>query len=269
MEPITYGWGLPPNLSVHGPAIDHLIIVIHWFMAALFVGWGAFFIYCLIRFRKRPGHSAVYESTHSKLPKLLEVGVALFEVFLLVGLSYPIWSKYKNQPPAEDQAVSVRVVAQQFAWNIHYPGQDGKFGKSDPKMISGGNPLGLDLNDPAARDDIVTINQLHVPVHKPVIVHISSSDVIHGFNIPVMRVKQDAIPGMSIPVWFEATQTGQFDIACAQLCGNGHSMMRGYLTVDTPEAFNAWVADQEQQLQPPPIAPAPAAPAPVTPGSEG
>jgi cytochrome c oxidase subunit 2 len=259
METVKYGWWLPPDISVHGAGIDHLIIVLHIFMALLFVGWGAFFIYCLVRFRKREGHVATYGENKSKLPKYLEIGVALFEVFLLVGLSFPIWSRYKNQPPAADQSLVVRVIAQQFAWNIHYPGKDGQFGRTDVKLVSGGNPVGLDLSDTAARDDIVTVNQLHIPVHKPVIVHLSSVDVIHSFNVPVLRVKQDMIPGMSIPVWFEATRTGQFDIACAQLCGNGHSLMRGYLTVDTPESFDAWMNEQVQQLQPPPLAAPPVA----------
>ena len=251
MENVSYGWWFPPNLSTYGPAIDRLIVVVHWFMAALFIGWGIFFIYCLVRYRQKDGVKASYESSHSKFPKILEIGIILFEAFLLVGLSFPIWSKYKNQFPSVDQSLVVRIVAQQFVWNIHYPGRDGQFGKTDPKFISDSNPLGLDLNDAAAKDDIVTVNQLHFPVHKPVIAHISSKDVIHSFFIPVLRVKQDTIPGMSIPVWFEATQTGHFEIACAQLCGVGHTLMRGFVTIDTPEQYAAWMADQEAQLAPP------------------
>jgi cytochrome c oxidase subunit 2 len=253
MENPVYGWGLPPDVSVAGPAIDHLIIVVHWFMAALFIGWGCFFIYCLIRFRKRDGRKASYESAHSKLPKFLEVGIVLFEVFLLVGLSYPIWSKYKNSPPPASESLSVRVIAQQFVWNFQYAGPDNQFGKTSPQFISDSNQIGLDPNDPAGKDDIITINQLHFPVHKPVIVQISSKDVIHSFAIPVLRVKQDAIPGMSIPIWFEATDTGQFEIGCAQLCGVGHSLMKGYVSIDTPEQFTAWVNEQEQALAPAPI----------------
>lgn len=240
-----YGWHLPPNVSAHGAAIDQLIHVVHWFMIALFIGWGIFLLYTLIRFRERPGRTASYESAKSKLPKLVEISVVLFEVFLLIGLSIPIWSKVKNEfPPAADSLV-VRVVAQQFVWNIHYPGPDRLFGKSDPSLISDSNALGIDWNDPNAKDDIASINQFHFPVNKPVIVYLSSKDVIHSFAIPVLRVKQDAIPGMRIPVWFEAVQTGQFEIACAQLCGVGHTLMKGYVSIDTPEEFENWVKEQE------------------------
>lgn len=248
MENVQYGWWLPPDVSTHGAGIDHLIIVIHWFMAALFVGWGIYFIYCLIRFRQRSGHKARYESAHSPFPKVIEIGVVLFEIFLLVGLSFPIWSKYKNSPPPENESLKVRIIAQQFVWNIHYPGRDGQFGRTDPKFMSDANPLGQDMNDPVGKDDIITVNQFHFPVHKPVIVELSSKDVIHSFNIPVLRVKQDTIPGMKIPVWFEAKQTGQFEIACAQLCGVGHTIMRGFVSIDTTEEFAAWMAEQEKAL---------------------
>ena len=245
-----YGWTLPPNLSTYGGEIDRLIVVVHWFMAALFVGWGLFLIYCLIRFRRRPGHPAEHESTRSKVPKLIEIGVVVFEAFLLVGLSFPVWSKYRNQFPPESESLVVRVVAQQFVWNIHYPGRDGQFGKTDTRWLSDSNPLGLDPSDPAARDDIISVNQFHFPVGKPVIVRLSSKDVIHSFSIPVLRVKQDVIPGMTIPVWFEATATGQYEIACAQLCGVGHTLMRGFVSIDSPEAFDAWMTEQEAALVP-------------------
>lgn len=255
MEP-HYGWGLPPNLSTYGASIDRLIVVVHWFMLVLFVGWGLFLLYCLIRFRQRPGHRASYDSSHSKIPKFLEVGIALFEAFLLVGLSYPVWSKVRNEFPPVNESLVVRVVAQQFAWNVHYAGPDGVFGRTDPSLVSESNPVGIDHADPAAKDDIVTLSQFHFPVGKPVIVHLSSKDVIHSFFIPVLRVKQDAIPGMTIPIWFEAKQTGQYEIACAQLCGVGHSLMRGMVFIDTPEAFTAWVAEQEAEINPPTTQPA-------------
>lgn len=245
MEPSIYGWGLPPNLNTYGAGVDQLIIVLHWFMFALFTGWGIFFIYCLIRYRQRPGHKASYESAHSKLPKYLEVGVALFEAALLVGVSYPVWSKLRYDIPAEKDATLIRVVAQQFVWNIHYPGKDNTFGRVDPKLTNDSNPLGLDANDPAAADDVITVNQLHFPVNKPVIAKLSSKDVIHSFSIPVLRVKQDAIPGSVIPLWWEANQTGNFEIACAQLCGNGHTIMRGFVTIQTQEEFDTWLGEQE------------------------
>lgn len=242
-----YGWGFPPNLSTYGAEIDHLTVVVHWFMAVLFVGWGIFFVYCLIRFRSRPGHPASYGSTRSKFPKMVELGVVVFEAFLLLALSFPVWSKYKNKFPPIDESLVVRVVAQQFVWNIHYPGPDHRFGSADPHWVSDSNPLGLNPDDPDGKDDISTVNQFHFPVGKPVIVQLSSKDVIHSFSIPVLRVKQDALPGMTTSVWFEATQPGQFEIACAQLCGVGHTLMRGFVSIDTPEQFAAWTEEQKHE----------------------
>ena len=271
-----YGWHLPPNLSVHGPQIDLLIHTVQWFMLLLFVGWGIYFVYTLLRFRARPGHKASYESTKNKLPKYVEVGVVLFEVFLLVGLSFPVWSMLKNDFPPEDEAFRVRVVAQQFAWNIQYPGRDGVFGKTFAQFVSIDNPVGIDPDDPNGKDDIVTINQFNFPVNTPVIAFISSLDVIHSFSIPVLRVKQDAIPGSEIPIWWEATGTGAFEIQCAQLCGVGHSRMRGFVTIQTEEEYIAWMKDQEElQLDLPAEEPeaAPQVEEPVSPqeapGAEG
>ncbi|MCB9799143.1 MAG: cytochrome c oxidase subunit II [Candidatus Omnitrophica bacterium] len=236
-----YGFGLPIDISTHGAAIDRLIIILHIFMVALFIGWGIFMIYSLIKFRARPGHKATYHLNHFKAPTYLELFVALFEAVLLVGFSFPIVNQFVNAKPDESTALKVRVVAEQFAWNVHYAGKDGIFGASKPELMKPGNPLGLDRSQEAAKDDIVAINQLHIPVHKPVIVELSSKDVIHSFFLPVMRVKQDTVPGQKIPVWFEATQTGNFEIACAQLCGLGHYRMRGFFTVDTQEDFDTWL----------------------------
>ena len=250
MEPIQYGYGLPPDYSTHGAAIDQLIYVMHGFMIFLFVAWGIFLLYCLIRYRRREGHVASYESNKSKLPKYAEVAVVLVEVFMLVGLSFPVWSKYKTGFPAEKEALLTRVVGQQFVWNIQYAGDDGKLGRSDPKLMSDSNPLGIDAKDPAAWDDVVAANQFHVPLNHPIISHISSKDVIHSFGVPVLRLKQDAIPGMEVPIWFTATKTGSFDIICSQLCGVGHSLMKGTVTVDSAEDFKKWMSEQPKDFKP-------------------
>jgi cytochrome c oxidase subunit II len=244
MEEIHYGYGMPPDFSSHGAGIDNLIHVVHIFMIALFVGWGIFFIITLIKFRQRDGHRASYESAASKLPKVLEVAIVLFEAFLLIGLSFPIWNYYKKEPPPADKALTVRIVAQQFVWNIHYPGEDGKFGRTDIKLIDDSNPLGVDPNDPASADDFFTMNQFNFPVNKPIIAQITSKDVIHSFGVPVLRIKQDAVPGQVVPVWFTAVKTGHFDIHCSQLCGVGHSLMKGTITVQNPEDFKKWVDEQ-------------------------
>jgi cytochrome c oxidase subunit 2 len=247
MEKFEYGWWLPPDISTHGPGIDNIIVVMHWFMAALFVGWGLFLLYTIFKFRARPGHKADYHGVRTHMSSYLETAVAVVEVIILVGLSIPVWAEVKGTPPApEDADVVVRVVGEQFAWNVHYPGKDGVFGKTDIALVNSSNPLGIDQSDPHAKDDITTINQFHFPVGKKVLVNLTSKDVIHSFWMPIMRVKQDAIPGMTVPLWFEATQTGQAEIACAQLCGLGHYRMKGFFSVDTPEQYDAWLAEQAE-----------------------
>lgn len=245
MQPNTsqyYGWGLPINISTYNGDIDSLINILHIFMFILFIGWSLFLLFTLFKFRQRPGHKAEYHGHHFKAPTYIEVGVALFEVLLLVGFSFPIVYRSRNPAPSADQAFQVRVVGEQYAWNIHYPGPDGKFGKTDIKLISPSNPLGVDRGDADAKDDITAVNQLHIPVDKPVIAYISSKDVIHSFSLPVMRVKQDAVPGQITKIWFQAKQTGMFEINCAQLCGLGHYRMRGFFFVETSEQNAAWLA---------------------------
>ena len=241
--------GLPLNASAHGAEIDNMIGLVHWLMLALFVGWGTFFIITLIRFRRSRNPKASYAGVKSHISSYTEVGVVLAEAILLVVFAIPIWADVMTRHPAENEAVVVRVVAQQFAWNIHYPGEDGIFGRIDLNLVDEEtNPLGLDRSDPNGKDDITTINQLHLPVNKPVLIHLTTKDVIHSFFLPVMRIKQDAIPGMSIPVSFTPIMTGQWEIACAQLCGLGHYRMRGYLTIHEQSDFEKWLKDQAAQL---------------------
>lgn len=250
MPDISKFLGLPLTASAHGAEINHMLSLVHWLMLALFVIWTPFFIYVLIRFRQSKNPKASYEGAKGKASSYLEIGVVLAEAILLVGFAFPIWANLKHDFPPEDQSTVVYIVAEQFAWNIHYPGPDGVFGRQDIKLVDAdSNPLGLDKNDPYAKDDIVTINELHLPVNKPVIVHLTSKDVIHCFNLPQMRVKQDVIPGISIPVWFKPIRTGDFEIACAQLCGLGHYRMRGYLTVHTEEDYQTWLQSKEKEKE--------------------
>jgi cytochrome c oxidase subunit 2 len=137
------------------------------------------------------------------------------------------------------------VVAQQFAWNVRYPGKDGIFGRQDMHLVKSDNVFGVDPNDPNGKDDIQTLNEIHVPVGKPVIIYVSSKDVIHSFKIIAMRVTQDAIPGMRIPLWFRPTQPGHYQINCAQLCGNSHyAMFGGMLVVESEDEYNKWLASK-------------------------
>jgi cytochrome c oxidase subunit 2 len=244
---------LPDAASAHAGGIDQIIVIVHWLMAILFVGWGAFFIYVLVRFRQGRNPRADYAGVKSKLSTWLEVAVAVVEAVILIGFAVPIWAERVDQRPPDEEATVVRVVAQQFAWNIWYPGADGVFGDQDIMLVDEEtNPIGLVRSGNGA-DDITTINQMHLPVDKPAIVRISSKDVIHSFNLPQMRIKQDAIPGLQIPVWFVPTVTTaemrtrkgdedyNYEIACAQLCGNSHYSMRGFLTIDTPQEYQEWL----------------------------
>lgn len=247
----TYGRWTPPSASLHAGQVDALIDFMHWFMAFIFVGWAIFFFWCLFKFRSRAGHRADPAPIKARAAKYSEIGVAAFEAVILLAFSIPIWAAAKNDIPEEtEDTFHVRVVAQQFAWNVHYPGPDGEFGKTDPKLIDPAvNPIGLDWDDPPAADDWVAVNDLRVPVNKLVRIDLSSMDVIHSLFLPIMRVKQDAIPGMTIPVWFTPTEVGRSEIQCAQLCGNNHSIMRGFLTVhptdtDHPaRTFDEWYAE--------------------------
>jgi cytochrome c oxidase subunit 2 len=241
--------GLPVQASTHAGEIDEMLVLVHWLMLFLFVGWGAFFVFVLFRFRKRANPTASYTGAKGKISKGIEVAVAIVEVVLLVGYAIPAWARRVQQFPAETEAVRVHVVGEQFAWNVHYPGPDGKFGRTDIKLVSADNPLGLDRTDPNAKDDVTTINQLNLPIDRPVLVQLSSKDVIHSFGLYEMRVKQDAVPGMQIPVWFIPNRAGEYEITCSQLCGLGHFRMRGFVTVQSQADFTKWFDDQEKEVQ--------------------
>lgn len=239
---------LPPDVSAHGHQIDRLINIIHVFMGVLFVGWGVFFVYCLVKFRRRAGARAQYEPVKASVSKYGEIAVAAFEAVLLFALSVPIWASVKNDlPAASENPVRIRVLGEQFAWNFHYPGADGKFGRTRPELVhTATNPMGLDrAGDPYAADDVVS-GEMHIPVNRPVICDISSKDVIHSFALTVMRVKQDAIPGMTVPVWFKAVKEGNYEVSCAQLCGNNHYSMRALMVIESESKFEAWLAEKSK-----------------------
>lgn len=255
---MTHVLGMPMLASEHGGQIDLMMFLIHVFMVFMFVGWFAFFAYVLYRFRGKRNAPARYKPLKTKALLCIEVAVVVVEAAILVGLAIPFWSRQiVAQPLADENPLHVRVIAKQFAWDVHYPGPDGNFGRVDATLLHDqSNPLGLDPEDPNGRDDVVTLNQLYLPVNRPVTVHLTTQDVVHSFFVPEFRVKQDAIPGMSIPVSFTPTvttaamrayykdETRNYEIACAQLCGLGHFRMRGYATVLGTEEFEAWLAGQ-------------------------
>jgi cytochrome c oxidase subunit II len=248
--------GMPPNASEHGFQIDHIIEFSHWFMGGLFIGWSAFFIYVLLRFRRSRHPVADHEGVKSGISTHLEFAVVLIEAVLLVGFAIPLWAKRVNQFPEDKDAILVHAVGQQFNWNFHLPGPDGQFGRRDIALVTNSNPLGLDSTDEAAKDDIFVLGELHVPKDRPVIIELSSKDVIHNFAVPHMRSAQDAIPGQLIPMWFKPIKTGSYEIVCGQLCGLGHYSMKGMLVVDEPAEYQAWLKERVElsgtQSAPPP-----------------
>ena len=239
---------LPVLASEHGRDVDDLIVYVHWLMAVLFVGWMAYFLYAIFRFRKTRNPKADYAGVTSHASSYIEVAVAVVEAVLLVS-AVAFWSKAVDKFPPEKDSTVIRVTAEQFTWNSRYPGPDGVFGKQDVKFVNATNAFGIDYTDPHAKDDVVPpLKEIHVPVNKPVIFHLTSKDVIHCFKVIPLRVTQDVIPGMSLPVHFIPTKEGQYQITCAQLCGNGHSTMNGYFTVDSQENFNKWLAAKSKSV---------------------
>lgn len=168
-------------------------------------------------------------------------------VFLTLGIKGGALSV--NQPKlAEPRTLQIEVTGMQFQWYYRYPGADGKFGQTKPELIdaSVGNPLGLDVSDPAAHDDIVA-SQLVVPVNRPVELVLKSQDVVHSFFVPAMRLQMNAVPGLTTYASFTPTQPGTFEVVCSQLCGLGHYRMHGNVNVLSSEQFEKWLHSREHK----------------------
>ncbi len=240
-------WGLPPDWSTKGHEIDRLVGIVHWLVLALALFWLGFFLVALWRFRAGRASAVGRRPSQARWPLWVALALFVAEAGLLLFIEMPLWAERRELPP-EDGSFVVRVVGEQFAWNFHYPGADGRFGLTDPMLIDAFNPVGLDLDDEAAADDLVTINQLHVPAGQRVLLWLGSKDVIHNFYLPYMRVKQDVVPGRFTPVWFTPAREGVSEIGCAQLCGLGHYRMRGQLTVEPLGAFTVWYEDERAYM---------------------
>ncbi len=210
---------LPENVSTFGGEIDYLFYLIYYITGAVFVLVTVLMILFLIIYRHREGRRATYSHGNTALEITWTVIPAVI-LLVLSFMSVSSWSRIKAHAPPSD--FQVRVAAKQFNWEIVYPGPDGKFGTPDDFQID---------------------NDLHVPVNKVVHVILQSKDVIHSFFLPNLRLKQDAVPGRDILVWFEATKPGKYELPCAELCGFGHSGMRGWLYVHTPEEYKKWVKE--------------------------
>jgi len=215
-------WALPPNYSTQGEVIDQLFWIIFWLTATAFVLVEGGILWFIFKYRSREGQQAYYTHGSNKLEVIWTTIPVL--VFAALGIfSATVWADIRSPSSFPENALEFQVVGKQFEWNVTYPGVDRRLGTSD---------------------DFTVRNQFHFPVGEPVIVNLESEDVIHSFFIPELRVKQDAVPGMVIPIWFDATQTGDFQIACAELCGLGHYRMRASVTVHESADFDAWQTSQ-------------------------
>ncbi len=209
---------LPESVTTTASAIDQLFYVVLAITGAVFILVQATLVYFLIRYRHRPGVVAGYTHGNTLVEIVWTVIPSIILVFLALS-SQRVWARVRGTPPPPD--LEVEITGEQFAWNFRYAGPDGRLNTDD---------------------DITTLNQLHLPIHETVLLHLKSKDVIHSFFVAQFRMKQDAVPGLTTRMWIEATAAGNFEIACAELCGLGHYRMRGFLTLEPREAFDAWLA---------------------------
>ncbi len=213
-------WWLPPNVSTYGGDVDWLFYLIFYITGVTWVLVQVVMLVFIVKYRHREGRRATYTHGNTSLEIMWTIVPALILV-MLGFMSRATWDKIRHtHPPSTHE---VQITAKQFNWEVLYPGPDGKFGTDDDKMIE---------------------NDLHVPVHQVVRVRLTSKDVIHSFFVPAFRLKQDAVPGRIIEVWFEATAPGVYELPCAELCGFGHSGMLGHVTVQTDQDYQSWVKEQ-------------------------
>jgi len=240
---------LPAAASGHARALDTVLLSIHAHMLLIFVLWLALFVIALIKFRAGANPAAREQGVRGMWPAIAIGLVIAGDVIILFTQALPAWAARNEAPPAGSMPLELRITAEQFAWNIHYPGPDRTFGRTQSSLISATNPLGIDRTDPAANDDIGLQNVLMLPVNRTVVVQLTSRDVIHSFTLNEMRVKQDATPGMTARVWFTPIATGDWEIVCSQLCGLGHYRMRGEYHVVSQAAWDQWQAEQGSQAR--------------------
>jgi cytochrome c oxidase subunit 2 len=228
---MNWSWMLPPSFSTVSGDIDGIYMVILWITGITFFITEGLLFYFIFKYRHKEGRKATYDHGSTKM-EIAWTMVPLVIVLWIGIISNGVWNTVKvNVPDADFEVI---VTGKQYEWNVRYPGPDGEFAPSD------------DLTS----DDFEITAELHVPVDQVVVITLRSDDVLHSFFLPEMRIKQDAVPGQDITVWFEAVQPGIYTIGCAELCGFGHHTMNGTLTVYTAADFEAWSSSQAQQQQP-------------------
>jgi len=219
-------WIMPPGTSTFVSPIDSLYYMILVITGIAFVVTEVALVVFLIKYRARPGRRAHY--THGSMKaEVIWTAVPAIVVVMIGILSGGVWNTMRGRDGVPENAYPIGVHGQQFEWMITYPGGDGALG---------------------TEDDFEVRNQLHIPVNTPIDIHLTAEEVIHSFFIPQFRVKQDAMPGLPQPVWFEATEPGAYELACAEVCGLGHYRTRAAVTVHTAEGYQQWMSEQAQPV---------------------
>ena len=244
-------WWLPPGAAAAAGFIDGQFALTFVLMGIVFLAAQLGLGYIVWKYRDRPAAAPVsYSHGNTKLEIIWTVLTAV----LFIGLNLmgsTVWAHERFEPAGAD-AVQVEVTGMQFAWYFRYPGKDGTYGRTSVKLMdpsAGGEAaVGLDTSDPAAKDDIVT-GTMYLPVDREVDVSLRAVDVIHSFFVPAFRFKQDTVPGLNIHMHFKPTQIGEYEIACAELCGLGHYKMHGMVHVVSQEDFDKWLAALEAEKQ--------------------
>jgi cytochrome c oxidase subunit II len=248
---VAQTWWLPHGASAAAPWIDHQFALTYVLMGIVFVAAQCGLGWLVWKHRDGASNKPVQYSHGNAM---LEIVWTALTAILFVGLNLMgshVWANERFEP-AGAGAVPVEVTGMQFAWYFRYPGPDGTYGRTNAKLMdpSAGNEaaLGLDTSDPAAKDDVVT-GTLYLPVGRQVDLTLRAVDVIHSFFVPSLRFKQDTVPGLAIHMHFTPTEIGEYEIACAELCGLGHYKMHGMVHVVSQEDFDKWLAAREAEKQ--------------------
>ncbi|MCE9518131.1 MAG: cytochrome c oxidase subunit II [Verrucomicrobia bacterium] len=250
--------GIPALASEHGEMVDHMLELVHWFMLVLFIGWSTFLVVVFTKFRKERQAKADYHGVRGHATTHIELGVVIVEIILLLGFAFPLWAERADDLPTGADVLKMRAVGEKFVWNFQYPGLDGTLGGMDMKYIdvASRNTIGRDMKDPNGKDDFVKGGTMTIPINRPVIVEITSKDVIHNLCLTPMRMAQDATPGVKAHFWFKPTKTGKWDIICGQLCGPGHSGMKATLEVLEQKDFDDFMKENGEEARKAAAAPA-------------